>query len=249
MRQIVVNIYAHILKFLLRALRWYQESRIMHVVHSITRPTELRYDDILAQISALSRALADTACMSGYTEQRDMHLGIREQLEGQKTLQLSMDQVMILVREIRDSMLTEYGLSQAARVDTRQRLSDIQLHQLQSHIAVSWLPDPAKALQTAQHLADRRQAKPSAKGPAFWFESKIQCWNQSSESSLIVITSTRRSRSFIQDFCARSISLLQEDDIPVLWALRTVDFAEAESHEVSVVDLIKLPHNTSFGIG
>ncbi len=45
-RKIIVAIYANVLRFLLRAFSWYQESKAMHVMHAFTGPAELRYHDI-----------------------------------------------------------------------------------------------------------------------------------------------------------------------------------------------------------
>jgi hypothetical protein len=60
--------YAHILRFLLRALRWYQESKLSHMVHAITRPAELRYDDLLEKISFLSRNITETVSILRKTQ-------------------------------------------------------------------------------------------------------------------------------------------------------------------------------------
>lgn len=87
MRRIIEDIYAHTIKFLIRALRWYQESKFKHVIHAITRPSELRYDDILSTISSLSRSMSDAAQTSSQAEQRDMHLNILKQMEDQQNLQ------------------------------------------------------------------------------------------------------------------------------------------------------------------
>ncbi|CAD6455876.1 0948c2d2-2604-486d-955e-68159fcefd71-CDS [Sclerotinia trifoliorum] len=44
--------YAYILRFLIRSLRWDQESKLLHLVHAITRPVELRFDDLIEEIPA-----------------------------------------------------------------------------------------------------------------------------------------------------------------------------------------------------
>ncbi|KAI1357336.1 hypothetical protein F5Y08DRAFT_352719 [Xylaria arbuscula] len=57
-------LYAHIMRFLIRALHYYQESSIMRAVHTVTRPSALRYDDLVELIQrdvAKVKTLAD-AC-------------------------------------------------------------------------------------------------------------------------------------------------------------------------------------------
>lgn len=46
----VSMLYAHIMHLLIRAWNFYHESRLMYVLHSVTRPAALRYDDLLKSI-------------------------------------------------------------------------------------------------------------------------------------------------------------------------------------------------------
>ena len=50
MKRAVSVLYAHILKFLLRAFDWYKEGKIVHAIHSIIKPVALRYDDLLQDL-------------------------------------------------------------------------------------------------------------------------------------------------------------------------------------------------------
>jgi hypothetical protein len=55
MTDAVEELYAHIIRFLIRAYDWYREGTLRHIVHSITRPADLRYHDLLENIEAGSR--------------------------------------------------------------------------------------------------------------------------------------------------------------------------------------------------
>jgi hypothetical protein len=50
MKHLVSMLYAHIVRFLIRALKYYEESSIMRAVHSITKPAALRYNDLIKLI-------------------------------------------------------------------------------------------------------------------------------------------------------------------------------------------------------
>lgn len=67
------QLYVHILRFLVRAHDWYKEGTFKHIVHSITRPIELRYDDLLQNIAQSSRAIEQLASSGHHAEFRDMH--------------------------------------------------------------------------------------------------------------------------------------------------------------------------------
>jgi hypothetical protein len=47
MRHTVAMLYARIIKFFHRAMVWYMESKIKHMITSITRPIALRYKDLM----------------------------------------------------------------------------------------------------------------------------------------------------------------------------------------------------------
>lgn len=239
-KQVIVDIYAQILKFLLRALRWYQESKLKHVIHSITRPIELRYDDLMAKISSLSLRMTDSASASSHAEQRDMHTAIQYQSQDHQAIQQSIDQLTSLVLQMRDSMATEQVINASARIELRQQISQIQLVQFLDQLSVTTLVDPIKAFQRALFLQVRNQHKPGRRAPAFWLDTKVQEWNKSRISSLVIIKGTWKLQYSILGFCTESIASLRETQTPVIWALKTPGTQESGlAGQVSTIDLIK----------
>jgi hypothetical protein len=73
MQTAVAELNAYILRFLVRAHDWYQESPWKHIIHSITQPSELRYDDLLELISHSSAVVYGLAVSSQQVEFRHMH--------------------------------------------------------------------------------------------------------------------------------------------------------------------------------
>ena len=61
MKSLVAAVYASFLKFPFRSLQWYEEGKIVHAIHSITRPAALRYDDVLRDIDRATRSIVDPA--------------------------------------------------------------------------------------------------------------------------------------------------------------------------------------------
>src|SRR3569833_1256246 len=68
---VVVVFFVYILRFLVRARDWYEEGRIKHFIHSITRPWELRYDDIVENIARRTQVVKDLAVSGQQAEFRD----------------------------------------------------------------------------------------------------------------------------------------------------------------------------------
>ena len=73
MRSTVECLYGCILEFLLLAHGWCTESKFQHFYHSLTRPHELRYNDVLERISDCTENLTELAALGSQAELRVMH--------------------------------------------------------------------------------------------------------------------------------------------------------------------------------
>lgn len=78
MQRAVEDLYANLLRFFVRAYDWYQEHSFMHIIHSITRPVELRYADIYDAIVESSRNIDQIAVSSSQIELRRVHAKIND---------------------------------------------------------------------------------------------------------------------------------------------------------------------------
>ena len=84
MRLCLADIYANVIRFLVRVHGWFETNTIMRAVQSVTRPVELRYSDLLEEIKASTQNIKNLAVTASQAEQRDMHI-----------LMLEMRQMMI----------------------------------------------------------------------------------------------------------------------------------------------------------
>jgi hypothetical protein len=73
MKDATQALYAYILRFLIRAHGWYKEGKFLHLIHSFTRPAELRYKDLLENISECSRNIQQLSVAGSQVELRDMN--------------------------------------------------------------------------------------------------------------------------------------------------------------------------------
>ena len=100
MKQAVANLYAYIIRFLIRAQSWYQESKPLHALHSFTRPAELRYADLIEDIEACTRTVDSLASAGAQAEQRDMHLKLQALIDRQGAFEL-------LLREMYEKLISK----------------------------------------------------------------------------------------------------------------------------------------------
>ncbi|TPX09080.1 uncharacterized protein E0L32_001658 [Thyridium curvatum] len=233
MKQIVVPLYTSILKFLVRALRWYQESRTMRAIHAITRPAELCYNDIIAEISSLSQRLSELALVSGLAEQRDLHTRLR-------LMHLDMTRLRDVVLQMKDSMAAEQVINASARIEFRQQLTSIQVTQFVDILSKAPLLDPLKSLESSVFLRKRRRHISVPYSLRFWFTTEMQNWNQGHGSGFVMIDGTWKLRHIVRDFCTDSIMSLQEAKTPVIWALKPADFPQQADSQVWSIDILKI---------
>ncbi|RSM13183.1 hypothetical protein CEP52_002043 [Fusarium oligoseptatum] len=80
-RLAVESLYAAILEFLLIAHAWCNESKFRHMYHSLTRPHELRYRDLLERIASCTNDINELADVGSHTEIRVMHASHTSKLD------------------------------------------------------------------------------------------------------------------------------------------------------------------------
>lgn len=248
MKHAVAKLYANIIKFFIRARDWYKESPLLHALHSITRPVELRYQDLLDAIRRCSRHVEKMAMAAFQTEQRDIRLMLhtlmdREQKSDALLMEVKQMIVGMLPSDFSARRLTPpartvfQSATSSAFLDTSQRLSDLQLSQIMTFISDVAGLDAAKSLQYSLVMRNRRQLKPAPAVEPFWLGPKLQAWASAKSSSLIMVRGTFQNRFGMKDFCVDFIGILREAEIPVLWALKS-SYKDTDAVP-SMVDLLK----------
>jgi transcription termination factor NusB len=74
----VSTLYAHLLKFLIRATKWYSEGKFKHFITAVFRPAPLRFKDLLEEIRTCSETVDQLAMSAGQAEQRNMHVLLQD---------------------------------------------------------------------------------------------------------------------------------------------------------------------------
>ena len=77
MKKAVSGLYGHVIRFFLRAETWYQQGKLRHAWEALSRPVELRYEDLIEDIETCTKEVENLANAGSQAEQRDMHLEIQ----------------------------------------------------------------------------------------------------------------------------------------------------------------------------
>jgi hypothetical protein len=84
-------LYAHIIAFMERALKWYNQGIFKHIISAVFNPFPLAFQDLLEQIGSCSQTVDQLAVSASQAEMRDMHfllLEINRTMIGEIKIQL-----------------------------------------------------------------------------------------------------------------------------------------------------------------
>ncbi|KAK5458467.1 hypothetical protein LTS15_004549 [Exophiala xenobiotica] len=257
MKNAVTTIYTWILRFLIRALKWYEEGKIRHALNAIIKPAALQYDDVMNGIRRSCHIMSNRASASSLAEQRDMHEKVRA-LQDSSTLALPViqaqqretnlrlsvfqdhissalsnaekwhDQVskdvaslMAMVRQVRETMVSDQAVNADTRIHLRNTMSEIQLVQALEIVSSSLIFDHMANLQQSIQLRGRRRVKRHQYAMVFQKFPAFNEWNNSAHSGSIKLTSTFKERNILSGSLTLAIESLRQPPVAVMWALRS----------------------------
>ncbi|KAL7790948.1 hypothetical protein V8C37DRAFT_382944 [Trichoderma ceciliae] len=234
MRRAVEELYASILKFLMKAYDWYNEGKLSHILHSITQLSGPHYADTVNEIADTSRNIDQLAVAASQAELRDVH----------ELLVLIQSRLNINDAKVDDllSKITSYhAIQSTTMLDTNQRVSDIQLSQILSHLSNVPLDDPLICFQYHLFFRNRRAlgTSPRTTTNPFWLSPQFRSLFSSEKPALAVMKGGFTCRQVLQDFCVDVIQHLRGSDIPTLWALKRASGSKDEHSVFSIIDLLK----------
>ncbi|KAI0426472.1 hypothetical protein F5Y09DRAFT_351156 [Xylaria sp. FL1042] len=206
-RRLASTLYAHIMRFLIRALKYYEESRLMHVVHSITRPAALRYDDLIKLIRREEEMVRRHAITSSQAEIRDVHNSIRA---------------------VSTQLRTATGEAQAERQIMKTQLAAIGNWMAQICVSLSEVQcaiDNRSAFQSTIRMCDAPffRQRSGYNSATFWTSPKLKMWNRTETPSTILLKSTFSQRAQVRAFCTEVVNLLQKNQVAVFWIFMNRD--------------------------
>lgn len=217
MREAVGKLYANLLQFFIRAHNWYREGPWRHFIHSITRPVELRYKDLLDEIDQNSRNISQLVVVGAQVKVYEMD---------QK-----LDKVISCLASIQ-------ALNSSAHLDTKQMLTDLQFSQIMTFVSTGRLGDPARALQFNESLRRRARGRTFGSTNRFWESQALADWSAGNTCQIAILQGNYRARLPMREFCVEIISQLKSKNTPVLWALPGAD-TKLQNADISAIDIFK----------
>ncbi|KAI3326320.1 hypothetical protein HD806DRAFT_532967 [Xylariaceae sp. AK1471] len=251
MRIAVEELFAHLLRFFVRGLDWCQENTFFHIIHSITRPPELRYKDTLEQIDELSRRIDQLALTASQAEIRTIHNKLNSLIlkldagnhDGLSSVLTKLENNEKSLMDLGTQLVEFQALNSSAAIDTNKRLTDLQFSDVLAFLSSSLLGDPMTSYQYHVSMSKRSQKSPDILIKRLLCSSnQIAKWSTSDKAELMFIKGSFKSRHALRNFCTGIIEQLRESQIPCMWAFKSPFLKEHETGSgppISSVDILK----------
>ncbi|KAJ8106817.1 hypothetical protein OPT61_g9289 [Boeremia exigua] len=229
MNAAVEALYAHIIRFLIRAHDWYRESSLRHVLHSITRPAQLRYEDLLEEIGTCSRNIEQLAIAGSQVEIWQMNTVLQVMAERVERSESAMNELKQMITS--EFTATTYkaptclipaenqSLNSSSLVDTNQKVSDLQFSEMVRIAADPSSFDPHESYNQAIIVRNLRQRSRNQALSAFWHCAELKKLADAPSCSLMLVRSTFQERRTLRDTAVTITEELKRRKIPNLWAI------------------------------
>ena len=231
----VTQLFARVIQFVQRAVKWYNASKLKHIYYAIIRPASLTYSDLLEVISKQTQRIDNLASDAAQAEQRDMHNTLFE--TKQSVLEHRGDMKNTLL-EIRQLMLTHQGLNSSKYLDMWRYLQQILHMQIVEFTAKSVLPSPHNTLQHYRVMAARRRARSRSILNKVRKSQALQEWGSITQSKILVVKGSFRTSHQARDVVTDVTSLIQSAGMPVVWVLNSKQ--DEVALQPSAADVLKL---------
>lgn len=78
MQEAVSLLYAKIMEFVVKAIKWCKKGKAMHAIAAITHPFDLKFKNIINEITRRSRGVDELANAASKAEIRDLHFTVHQ---------------------------------------------------------------------------------------------------------------------------------------------------------------------------
>ncbi|RFU72997.1 hypothetical protein TARUN_9255 [Trichoderma arundinaceum] len=212
MKRAIAQLYAHIIRFLIRAKEWYDENKLKHLWHSISRPVELRFNGLISDIESLSATVDNLAMHGSRAELRDVHQKIEQ---GSNELAALQKEVM----ETKELIVSLKSFVAGAFVNTNSLLTDIQVSNIVQSLPNNDIPNPEISYQYNLMMRNRRLKQGIAPDKYPVLTPALRSWSHAPGPSLLLLPAAKTLRKQMRDLAVSLVDLIRQAKAPVLWAL------------------------------
>lgn len=246
----IESLYATIIKFFDRVIKWYQEGPAKHAWNAFWKPFRLRFQDLCDEIDEGARRvdkLAEALMQAEVKELLEMCRSFRLEQRNMSDVLLELKQIVISATHI--IFLLTYSNWETANhsvnapliLNTHRNTCEIQLTQMLSFTSSTSLPNPETTLRYCRNVRQRRiksrQSSGSVRIGSLSNEAYLFSWASNLDPSLLVLKGSPSTRDNTKDFATGIVELFISMNLPVIWAFRNQGCLE--SGEDKFIQILK----------
>lgn len=230
----IESLYATIVKFFDRVIKWYQEGPAKHAWNAFWKPFRLRFQDLCDEIDEGARRVDKLA-------EALMQAEVKELLEMCRSFRLEQRNLSDVLLELKQIVITNHSVNAPLILNTHRNTCEIQLTQMLSFTSSTSLPNPETTLRYCRNVRQRRiksrQSRGSVRTGSLTNEAYLFSWASNSDPSLLVLKGSPSTRDNTKDFATSTVELLISMNLPVIWAFRNQGCLE--SGEDKFIQILK----------
>jgi hypothetical protein len=259
----VARLFAHILNFFVSALKWYKDSRAMHVLKSVLQPWDLKFRNEYEAIASEAqniRRLADVAMKAEVRDTRTevgqgtMHLElmrkemdnlrkenaklqdlVRSRFEGMERSMVCKYTYIVCSPTFERRLTSRSGMYKDLRVEfTAQRATLSRVHLNQMLSLPLWNTIPTSG-ESLQFCRSMRNRRRERVQLLLPDVKKLESWASEKNNVVLVIDTDVpiTAKTFMVDL----IDLILYNGMPIVWAMRYADYWD---QRISIVDILRM---------
>lgn len=224
MENTVAKMYAHILLFLKRAMKWYHAGQAGRALAGLFKPYELSFKDTVEQIVECAKAIDDIASISNKVEvrqigeiTRDHRLkltGIEDKLQG---LTATVGNVLQCLRGS-STKINEIYIDMKF---IKPRIGDMHFKDMLDVLKPDTLPE--HSLRKHKSIVCRASSGRNRNQNVTNILQAVGQWISSSQSSLLILQAQPRARVRVKEIATEVIGLLRPKSKHVIWYLSNIN--------------------------
>ncbi|KAF2139755.1 uncharacterized protein K452DRAFT_336461 [Aplosporella prunicola CBS 121167] len=205
LRAAVESLYAEIINFLLRTLKWYEQSRWKHALNAFTAPYKLRFEDFrdrvnrhARRVDKIANTLAQAKLVQMYRQIQELSAALKESDNVAKSSAEALRRI-------------EFGM---VEMDTKQ----IQVAMMLSTTKNTPLGSHLESLRYCQ--AVRRQRQSRLRLDYSHLTPALKAWAEGPGSSFIIVEGSAPKKLQTKNLATELVDLLKEAQKPTVWAFK-----------------------------
>ncbi|OQV02661.1 hypothetical protein CLAIMM_07817 [Cladophialophora immunda] len=234
MTEAVAQLYAHILLFLQRAVTWYNANRTRRVLKAVFRPSQLSFQETVADIGLCTKNVEMIANTAGRAEIRGQSFALEEQTIRQRQIEQRLLEMQARLEEVSISSrqhdqrlqrliqhtLNSHDLLKSIKFDTgdsRPVLTSLQVSQIIQALRPAALPEDV--LRVSQSFSRRRISWQQNDRATMMMIKRLKEWTWFPRSSMFTVKTAPPALQRTLDMVVEVTTLLKSTPYPIFWCI------------------------------